>query len=161
MVLILTNNRQIFTTNLETAIRIEFETLKAHQYFMKVKGEELATMQSSLGQKQTQIGDNGSGLTSRRSQLESAKNEDQFEGTILFSELSPVCEKRTIEYDTCKSLRADEEAAIAEPDAILDSDSAVYAFAKAGATSSGSTGPAFMQIQRHEVSPPRRLHVIT
>merc|ERR1719409_421474 len=65
----------------------------------------------------------------------------------FLAKLTVMCKDKTEEYEARKQMRANEEAAIAEAIAILNSDAAFESFGKVTATKSGATGPAFLQLK--------------
>merc|ERR1719197_426728 len=60
-----------------------------------------------------------------------------------------MCAAKAKEFEERKLLRANEEAAISQAIAILNSDAAFEAFGKVKATKSGATGLALVQIGKH------------
>merc|ERR1712146_802566 len=93
-------------------------------------------------------GENDDELASLRESLESVKadlaNDEEFLAKLLV-----MCAKKAKEFEERKVLRANEEAAISQAIAILNSDAAFAAFGKVKATKSGATGLSFVQIGRH------------
>merc|ERR1719515_386359 len=88
-------------------------------------------------------GENDDDLASKREQLEEAK-EMLAEDEDFLAKLIVMCKDKTEEYEARKQMRANEEAAIAEAIAILNSDAAFESFGKVTATKSGATG--FLQL---------------
>merc|ERR1719454_266438 len=95
---------------------------------------------------QGNLGENDDDLASKREQLEEAK-EMLAEDEDFLAKLIVMCKDKTEEYEARKQMRANEEAAIAEAIAILNSDAAFESFGKVTATKSGATGPAFLQLK--------------
>jgi len=100
-------------------------------------------MSSSFDKKQEELGENDASLADYRDQLTDAKDAKQNDEEFL-AKLEAVCEKKSKQYAERKSLRANEDAAVAEAVAILNSDEAFETFGKTDATSTGATG--FLQI---------------
>jgi len=65
--------------------------------------------------------------------------------------------KKTKDYEQRKAMRANEDAAIAEAIAILNSDAAFASFQKTDATSTGGTGPEFLQVRAVSLHTPADL----
>lgn len=86
-------------------------------------------------------------LSAKKTQLEESTETKEDDEEFL-EELMESCAAKTKEYEKRKMLRANEEAAIAEAIAILNSDDAFAAFAKTDATSTGATG--FLQTRTQQ-----------
>merc|ERR1719197_2030738 len=112
---------------------------------MKIKEEEYNTMKAAYDEKQAKMGDNDDKLAAAREELEQVKadlaNDEEFLAKLLV-----MCAKKAKEFEERKMLRANEEAAISQAIAILNSDAAFEAFGKVKATKSGATGLALVQL---------------
>jgi len=126
---ILKNMKDTFEANLEQAKASEEAAEEAHTKFMKIKKEELETMESSYEEKQGVLGTNDESLSSDMEALESAKTQLTDDKEFL-AKLAPMCEDKEKEFGKRKMMRANEEAAISQAVAILNSDSAADTFSK-------------------------------
>lgn len=141
---ILKNMLDTFEQNLESAKSTEAEAIKSNAEFMKVKQEEHGKMSASYEEKQTFLSANDGELASSKEQLTVAKN-DMSSDEAFLAELLPMCETRAKEYEHRKMLRANEQAAISEAIAILNSDAAFETFGSVDATSTGATKATLLQ----------------
>merc|ERR1719399_845342 len=145
---ILKNMRDTFKANLASARSAEKAAVEAHEKFMKIKEEEYDTMKAAYDEKQSKMGENDDQLAAAREELEQVKadlaNDEEFLAKLLV-----MCAKKAKEFEERKVLRANEEAAISQAIAILNSDAAFAAFGKVKATKSGATGLALVQIGQH------------
>merc|ERR1719487_337555 len=108
-------------------------------------------MKTAYETKQEELGTNDENLASKKSQLAEAKEQKASDEEFL-AKLLVMCAEKAKQYDERKMLRANEEAAIAEAIAVLNSDAAFESFGKVTATKTGSTGPTLLQlgaIRRH------------
>lgn len=149
----LKNMRDTFEQNLETARRKEAQQLDAHNKFMKVKKDEWAEMDQEYKNQQGTLGGNDGNLATAKTSL--ATNKQQLsDDTTELSDLTSLCEEKTDQYEKRKSLRAQEDAAIAEAISILDSDAAFAAFSKQDSTSTGAhvaPEPEFLQLRSRRI----------
>merc|ERR1719248_187892 len=145
---ILKNMGVTFKANLASARSAEKAAVEAHEKFMKIKEEEYETMKAAYDEKQSKMGENDDQLAAAREELEQVKadlaNDEEFLAKLLV-----MCAKKAKEFEERKMLRANEEAAISQAIAILNSDAAFEAFGKVKATKSGATGLALVQIGKH------------
>merc|ERR1719197_697076 len=115
---------------------------------MKIKEEEYDTMKAAYDEKQSKMGENDDQLAAAREELEQVKadlaNDEEFLAKLLV-----MCAAKAKEFEERKLLRANEEAAISQAIAILNSDAAFESFGKVKATKSGATGLALVQIGKH------------
>merc|ERR1739848_190228 len=136
---ILKNMRDTFKANLASAWSAEKAAVEAHEKFMKIKEDEYETMKAAYEEKQGKLGDNDDELGSLRETLEDVQaelaNDEEFLAKLLV-----MCAKKAKEFEERKMLRANEEAAISQAIAILNSDAAFESFGKVKATKSGATG---------------------
>merc|ERR1719171_185884 len=100
-------------------------------------------MKESFDEKQGKMGDNDETLGTKKDTLASAKDLLK-EYEDFLAELLPQCKSRAEMFEKRKAVRANEEAAISEAIAILNSDAAFETFGKVKATSEGATG--FLQL---------------
>merc|ERR1719324_1235234 len=143
---ILKNMRDTFKGNLASAIAAEKKAVEAYEKFMKLKEAAFEEMSAAYETKQANLGENDDDLASKREQLAEAK-EMLAEDEDFLAKLIVMCKDKAEEYEARKQMRANEEAAIAEAIAILNSDAAFESFGKVTATKSGATGPAFLQLK--------------
>merc|ERR1719359_2163188 len=143
---ILKSMKATFESNLDAAIAAEKAAKEAYEKFMKSKEEAFEMMKSSYEDKQGNLGTNDDDLASKREQLAEAK-EQLADDQEFLAKLLVMCAEKAKEYEARKQMRANEEAAIAEAIAILNSDAAFESFGKVTATKSGATGPAFLQLK--------------
>jgi cell fate (sporulation/competence/biofilm development) regulator YlbF (YheA/YmcA/DUF963 family) len=141
---IIKNMRDTFKTNLADAITTEENSQEAFDKFMKEKKDSHTEMSASYATKQKALGDNDGELASKKSQHAEAKKEQASDQAFLDS-LLPMCEEKAKGFDTRKTLRANEEAAIAKAISILDSDAAWATFGTTDATKTGDT--SFIQMR--------------
>merc|ERR1719482_176985 len=142
---ILKNMRDTFKANLASARSAEKAAVEAHEKFMKIKEDEYETMKAAYEEKQGKLGDNDDELASLRESLESVQadlaNDEEFLAKLL-----KMCAIKAKEFEERNMLRANEEAAISQAIAILNSDAAFASFGKVKATSEGATGPSLIQV---------------
>jgi len=140
---ILKDMRDTFTSNLETARATEKAQLEAYDKLMEVKTAEYEKMSDLYNEKQAELGTNDDTLSSKRELLAEDKEQKAIKEEFL-AQLAPLCEERKKEYESRVALRANEDAAISEALAILNSDQAFATFGKVSATSTGAT--SFLQL---------------
>merc|ERR1719326_203859 len=130
---IIKNMKDTFEENLADARKTEKEQKKSFDEFMDVKQKAFDEMAALYDEKQSLLGDNDDELASRRKALANAEEQKAIKEEFL-ADLIPLCEERTKEYEVRKGLRANEDAALAEALAILNSDAAFGTFQKVDAT---------------------------
>jgi len=148
---ILKQMKATFASNLESAKSAEAAAEKAHIAYMDTKQKEFDTMKASYDGKQQTLGSNDNSLSEKKSSLAQAIQQ-QADDQDFLAKLGTMCSEKTKEYEERNLLRVNEEAAITEAIAILDSDAAFDAFGKVAATSTGATS-FFVQlasVRRHE-----------
>lgn len=118
-----------FEANLAEAIATEKAAVKAHEDFMETKKEEYNTMSTSKTDKEAELGQNDSDLGDARTTLEAVEGM-LAEDTEFLAQLTDMCSEKKKQYDTKTTLRTEEEAAIAQAIAILNSDEAFDTFGK-------------------------------
>merc|ERR1719316_2638629 len=124
-------------------------------------------MKTGYEEKQGQLGDNDSELSSQREMLSETKGELEAAEQFL-AKLLAMCAKKAKEFEERNMMRANEEAAISKAIAILNSDAAFEAFGKVDATKSGamslihtkSGAMSFIQIEKHNQLANVRVNVI-
>jgi len=140
--------RDTFEANLATAIATEKQQLEAFEKLKKTLEVAQAEMQASYDKKQEKLGSNDGDLSGKKEQLAEAEKQKKNDEEYLES-LLEMCAVKTKEYNERKMLRANEDAAVAEAIAILNSDAAFSTFATSDATSTGATG--FIQLHSRQV----------
>jgi len=140
--------RDTFKANLATAIATEKQQLEAFEKLKKTLEAAGKEMQASYDKKQEGLGTNDDDLSAKKKQLSEAKAQKENDEEYLES-LLEMCEAKTKEYNERKMLRANEDAAVAEAIAILNSDEAFDTFGTTDATSTGATG--FIQLRSRRV----------
>merc|ERR1719183_3229760 len=130
---IIKNMKDTFEENLADARKTEKTQKKEFDEFMDVKQTAFDEMSALYDEKQSLLGDNDDELAARRKALADAKKQKGIKEEFL-ADLVPLCEERTKEYEVRKGLRANEDAALAEALAILNSDAAFDTFQKVDAT---------------------------
>merc|ERR1719331_2492792 len=148
--------RDTFKENLATARSTEKQQLESHEKLMGTLNTAYGKMSDTYDRRQEGMGDNDDNLSTKKEQLVDAKDQKANDEEYL-EKLLAMCEEKTKEYNQRKMLRANEDAAVAEAIAILNSDESFAAFGKTDATSTGSTGPAFIQLRSRRV----RIHSST
>lgn len=148
--------RDTFKENLATARATEKQQKESHKKLMSTLNKAYDEMSKSFDGKQSGMGDNDDNLATKKEQLVEAKEQKANDEEYL-EKLLAMCEEKTKEYNQRKMLRANEDAAVAEAIAILNSDESFAAFGKTDATSTGGTGPAFIQLRSRRV----RIHSST
>lgn len=148
---ILKSMKDTFLSNKAGAIATEAQQLKAFTELMKTLKKAYQEMSDSYDTKQEGLGDNDGDLSAKKTQLAESK-ESKANDEEYLEKLLAMCEEKTNDYHERKVLRANEDAAVAEAVAILNSDSAFESFGKTDATSTGSTGPVkFIQLRSRRV----------
>jgi len=142
--------RDTFKENLATAQSTEKQQVDSHEKLMDTLNKAYDEMSSTYDRRQEGMGDNDDNLSTKKSQLVEAKEQKASDEEYL-EKLLAMCEEKTKEYNQRKMLRANEDAAVAEAVAILNSDDSFAAFGKTDATSTGGTGPAFIQLRSRRV----------
>merc|ERR1719375_3100315 len=100
-------------------------------------------MSALFEKRKKEIGETAELVSRTTSEMNTAKERVSDDSDFLAS-LTARCAKKKAEYEKRNMLRSQEEAAIAEAIAVLNSDEAFATFGTVSATSTGSTG--FIQI---------------
>jgi len=149
--------RDTFKENLATARSTEKQQLESHEKLMTTLNNAYDKMSATYDRRQEGMGDNDDNLATKKDQLVEAKEQKANDEEYL-EKLLAMCEDKTKEYNQRKMLRANEDAAVAEAIAILNSDESFAAFGKTDATSTGATeAAAFIQLRSRRV----RIHSST
>merc|ERR1719420_187652 len=130
-----------FVSNLAEARQKEASSLADYDKFSKVKTDSFDKMKSVFQTNEEVMGTNDDSLSTKKeskSEAEVTLLEDQ----QFLAKLTDMCDKTNKAYEKRKMMRSNEEAAVAQGIAILNSEEASKAFGKVKATTSGGTGPA-------------------
>merc|ERR1719247_2884901 len=131
---VLKNMLDTFKSNLESAIAAEEKAQKEYDDLMAVKEAEFDEMKKAHESKKKTIGDNAETISTKDSELATVTDELGTDQEFLGS-LTTRCAEKKKEFEHRTMLRANEEAAIAQAIAILNSDAAFATFDKAGVQS--------------------------
>jgi len=133
---ILKNMLDTFKANLVGIQTTETKEVTTHVEFLKIKKASLEELNAQYEMKQEIMGENDEALASMRTQLEEARVKLKDDKEFL-AKVKEICRIKALEFEKRKQFRSNEEAAIAEAIAILNSDAAFETFGKTQATSSG------------------------
>merc|ERR1719387_2595880 len=136
---VLKNMNDTFTANLASARQVEAKAIFDHNSMMGVLTQEYDDMEALLEKRKKEIGES-SELVSRTSSEMNTAQERLTDDQDFLASLTDRCAKKKAEYEKRNMLRSQEEAAIAEAIAVLNSDAAFATFGKVDATSTGATG---------------------
>jgi len=145
---ILKSMRDTFKENLENAIQTEAQQLEAYDNLMATLTGAFDEMTASRSKKQDEVGAKEDDLGSKKTQLSEAKLQKENDEEYL-AKLLDMCDVKVKQYNERKMMRANENAAVAEAIAILNSDEAFEAFGKTDSTKNGATG--FIQLGARHV----------
>merc|ERR1719265_2497842 len=146
---ILKNMRDTFKSNLASARSSEAAAVESHTKFMKVKEDEFTNCKKSFDDKDKALGENDALIATKKSSKSAAESSKADDEEFL-AKLTKMCAEKTKAFEDRKMVRANEEAAVAEAVSILNSDEAFESMGAVKATTEGGTGPAFIQIARHD-----------
>jgi hypothetical protein len=142
---ILKNMKDTFKSNLATARATEANAVESHTKLTQVSEDEFAKMSATFEAKEKKLSDNDASLSSKKESktaaIESKDDDEEFLG-----KLNVMCAKKSAQFEDRKMVRANEEAAISQAVTILNSDKAFESFGDIKATTTGGTGPAFLQV---------------
>merc|ERR550537_2056801 len=144
---VLKNMNDTFTANLANARQVESKAIADYDAMMKVLGEEYTDMSDLFEKRKTEIGDTSELVSRTSSEMNTAKERLSDDQDFLAS-LTERCAKKKAEFEKRNMLRSQEEAAISEAVAVLNSDAAFETFGKVSATSTGST--SFFQLSESQ-----------
>merc|ERR1719299_354806 len=142
-----------FKANLDNARIAEAKKQKEYDEMMEVKTAEYEEMSELFEAKKKEIGDNAAQISTISSEVETMEAELAADQEFLAT-LTERCTAKAKEFEKRNTLRAGEEAAIAEAISILNSDAAFESFGKVDATSTGATG--FIQLSETMSEPALR-----
>jgi len=131
---ILKSMRDTFKANLAAATTAEAQQNEAANLLVQTLVTAKTEMTASLASKQLGMGTNDGDLSTKEDQRDQAISQKASDEVYL-QKLLAMCEEKTNEYNERKMLRSQEDAAIAEAVAILNSDGAFETFGKGSATS--------------------------
>merc|ERR550514_2603405 len=114
---------------------------------MDVMSKEYDDMNSLFEKRKKEVGES-SELVSRTSSEMNTAQERLGDDTDFLASLTTRCAKKKAEYEKRNMLRSQEEAAIAEAIAVLNSDEAFSTFGTVDATSTGAT--SFIQTSQSQ-----------
>merc|ERR1719453_2762028 len=144
---VLKNMNVTFTANLATARQVESKAVADYNAMMKVLDEEHTDMTDLFEKRKKEIGETSELVATTTSEMDTAKERLADDEDFLAS-LTSRCATKKAAFDKRNMLRAQEEAAIAEAVAVLNSDAAFSTFGKVSSTSTGAT--SFIQISKSE-----------
>jgi len=144
---VLKNMNDTFTANLANARQVEAKAIFDYNSMMKVMEEEYDDMSALFEKRKKEVGE-ASELVSRTSSEMNTAKERLADDTEFLESLTTRCAKKKAEYEKRNMLRSQEEAAIAEAIAVLNSDEAFSTFGTVGATSTGAT--SFIQTSQSQ-----------
>mmetsp|Transcript_27404 Transcript_27404/g.47530 ORF Transcript_27404/g.47530 Transcript_27404/m.47530 type:complete len:760 (+) Transcript_27404:81-2360(+) len=148
---ILKNMKDTFESNLQQATDQEAAQLKAFTTYIQIKTAEHDDMSASYDSKQGDLSTNDGSLQIKKSQKMDTES-TMAEAEEFLTTTENMCAAKKAEYSKRRMLQTEEEAAISEAIAILDSDAAFATFGSVSATSTGSL--SFLQfkgIQKHSM----------
>merc|ERR1719217_220337 len=136
---VLKNMNDTFTANLANARQVESKALADFNAMAKVLQEEYDEASDLFEKRKKEIGETAELISRTTSEMNTAK-ERLSDDTDFLATLTDRCAKKKAEFDKRNMLRSQEEAAIAEAIAVLNSDAAFATFGSVSATSTGATG---------------------
>merc|ERR1719395_235945 len=139
---ILKNMLDTFKANKDSVTITEVKAVKTFEIFIRIKTAGVREMKILYKLKQEQMGENDDKLASQRTQLEEARANLADDEEFL-AKTKKICAIKAKEYEQRQQFRSNEEAAISEAIAILNSDAAFETFGKSKA---GSSGAKFLQL---------------
>mmetsp|Transcript_1130 Transcript_1130/g.2493 ORF Transcript_1130/g.2493 Transcript_1130/m.2493 type:complete len:751 (+) Transcript_1130:111-2363(+) len=131
---ILKDMRDTFSANLKSAQETEAKAQVAYDKYMKEMKAAYDAMEASFNTKQANLAANDEDLASKRGQLEAAEAA-LAEDEDFLAKLLDMCAAKKKQYDERVALRTQEQAALSEAIAILNSDAAFTTFGGVNATS--------------------------
>jgi hypothetical protein len=133
---ILKDMKSTFETNLADAQRAETQAVNAFAQYTTDMQEAHDVMETQLETANAEMATNDGDLGTKQVELTNA-NAEKSEAESFLTELEGMCSAKAKEFEERKMFRANEEAAIAQAIAILNSDAA---FETLGKTASATTG---------------------
>merc|ERR1719420_1208959 len=147
---VLKNMNDTFTANLANARQVESKAVADFNAMANVLQEEYDEASDLFEKRKKEIGETAELISRTTSEMNTAK-ERLADDTDFLASLTERCAKKKAEFDKRNMLRSQEEAAIAEAIAVLNSDAAFETFGKVSATSTGST--SFIQLSESKDAP--------
>merc|ERR1719313_1397581 len=144
---VLKNMNDTFTANLANARQVEAKALADFTAMKKVLDEEYDEASDLFEKRKKEIGETAELISTTTSERDTADTRLADDQEFLAS-LTERCAKKKADFEKRNMLRSQEEAAIAEAIAVLNSDAAFSTFGKVSATSTGAT--SFIQISKSE-----------
>merc|ERR1719387_2028199 len=144
---VLKNMNDTFTANLANARQVEAKALADFTAMKKVLDEEYDEASDLFEKRKKEIGETAELISRTTSEMNTAEERLADDQEFLAS-LTDRCAKKKAQFEKRNMLRSQEEAAIAEAIAVLNSDAAFETFGKVSATSTGATG--FIQISKSQ-----------
>mmetsp|Transcript_36510 Transcript_36510/g.98844 ORF Transcript_36510/g.98844 Transcript_36510/m.98844 type:complete len:765 (-) Transcript_36510:85-2379(-) len=135
---ILKDMRDTFKTNLQDAQASEQAALDAYNKFTDTMNKAHADMDNLYQSKQRSLSANDDDLGTKKGLLADAERQ-KGEAETFLDQLLAICAQKAKEYEQRTELRTNEDAAISEAIAILNSDAAFETFGTVAATKSGPT----------------------
>merc|ERR1719174_1036381 len=142
---ILKDMTKTFKENLENARKSAKAEEKAFKSSLKTLQDSHDKMEKSVKAKSADMGTNDGILADKKTQLEESIKQKKSDEEFL-EKLQEMAVEKAKDYEDRKMMRANEDAAIAEAIAILNSDEAFETFGSVDATSTGKT--SFLQVRR-------------
>merc|ERR1719387_1990920 len=136
---VLKNMNDTFTANLATARQVEAKAVVDYNNMMKVMEDEYDDMEELFEKRKKEVGEAAELISRTSSEMNTAK-ERLADDTEFLASLTERCATKKAQFDKRNMLRSQEEAAIAEAIAVLNSDAAFETFGSVSATSTGATG---------------------
>merc|ERR1719316_179396 len=136
---VLKNMNDTFTANLANARQVESKAISDYDAMIKVMSEEYDDMSDLFEKRKKEIGETAELVSKTSSEMNTAQQRLADDQEFLAS-LTDRCAKKKAEFEKRNMLRSQEEAAIAEAIAVLNSDAAFATFGSVSATSTGATG---------------------
>merc|ERR1719443_2829913 len=144
---VLKNMNDTFTANLANVRQVEAKALADFTAMKKVLDEEFDEASDLFEKRKTEIGETAELISRTTSEMNTAEERLADDQEFLAS-LTDRCAKKKADFEKRNMLRSQEEAAIAEAIAVLNSDAAFETFGKVSATSTGST--SFIQLSESQ-----------
>jgi hypothetical protein len=136
---VLKNMNDTFTANLANARQVESKAVADFNAMANVLQEEYDEASDLFEKRKKEIGETAELISRTTSEMNTAK-ERLADDTDFLASLTERCATKKAQFDKRNMLRSQEEAAIAEAIAVLNSDAAFETFGSVSATSSGATG---------------------
>merc|ERR550537_2125385 len=124
---ILKNMNDTFTSNLATARDEEAKSLKSYSDYKQEAEAQYSDMRTAKLSKKSTIGNLASAISTTSSER-ATKSRERAASQRFLDALTQRCETKKAEFDKRNMLRSNEEAAIAQAIAILNSDGAFEVF---------------------------------